>query len=104
MNIPPFFQELIHAPTPVLIDFFAEWCGPCKAMEPTLEQLKTELGDNLDIIAIDVDELTDLAVEMKVMGVPTLMLFQNGRLLWREAGTQTLPALKQIVETHTQVC
>jgi thioredoxin 1 len=104
MNIPPFFQEIIHAPTPVLIDFFAEWCGPCKAMEPTLEQLKTEFGDNLDIIAIDVDELTDLAVEMKVMGVPTLMLFQNGRLLWREAGRVCVPALKQIVETHTQVC
>lgn len=93
------FNNLIQSETPVLIDFFATWCGPCKAMEPVLEGLKADLGDKVRIIQIDVDKNLDLAVEMKVMGVPTFMLYKNGQKLWSEAGTFTKEALKKIIES-----
>ncbi|MBL7826151.1 MAG: thioredoxin [Saprospiraceae bacterium] len=92
------FQNIIASPTPVLIDFFATWCGPCKAMAPVLSELKAELGDRVRIIKIDVDINTDLAVEMKVMGVPTFMVYKNGMQYWSEAGTFTKEALKKIIE------
>ncbi|MBL7780185.1 MAG: thioredoxin [Saprospiraceae bacterium] len=93
------FEQLVQSETPVLIDFWATWCGPCRAMAPVLEDLKTEMGDRVRIIKIDVDKNTDLAVQMKVMGVPTLMLYKNGQLLWSEAGVQTKAALKKVIES-----
>ncbi len=93
------FDQIIQSDVPVLIDFWATWCGPCLAMTPILDELKAELGDRVQIVKIDVDEHTDLAVQMKVMGVPTFMLYKSGQLLWSEAGTQTKTALKKIIES-----
>jgi len=93
------FDQIIQSDVPVLIDFWATWCGPCLAMTPILDELKAELGDRVQIVKIDVDEHTDLAVQMKVMGVPTFMLYKSGQLLWNEAGTQTKTALKKIIES-----
>ena len=93
------FEELVNSETPVLIDFFATWCGPCQAMSPILQELKSDLGDRVRIVKIDVDTNADLAGHMKIMGVPTFMLFKNGRELWRQPGMVTKEALKKVIET-----
>ena len=92
------FKNLISSDTPVLIDFWATWCGPCRAMAPVLEALKADLGDRVRIIKIDVDKNQDLAVQMKVMGVPTFMVHKNGVQHWSEAGTFTKESLKKVIE------
>ena len=92
------FEAIIQSDKPVLIDFFATWCGPCRAMAPVLSELRAKLGDRVTIVEIDVDEHTDLAVKMRVMGVPTFMVYKDGRQLWSEAGTITLETLKKIIE------
>jgi thioredoxin 1 len=92
------FEEIIQSDTPVLIDFWATWCGPCKAMMPVLEELKSELGDSVRILKIDVDKNTDLAVRLKVMGVPTFMLYRNGEKRWSDAGVMTKETLKKAIQ------
>ncbi len=92
------FEELIASETPILIDFFAVWCGPCKVLSPTLQQLAQEEGEKLKIVKIDVDQNPKLASKYKISGVPTLMLFKNSELKWRQSGVLSLPQLKSIVQ------
>lgn len=80
------FQELIEGDTPVLVDFFAEWCGPCKMMPPILKEVKNQLKDQIHIIKIDVDKNQKAASHFKVSGVPTLMIFKKGETVWRQSG------------------
>ena len=80
------FSELINQDQPVLVDFFADWCGPCKMMSPILKQVKDSLGERVSIIKIDVDKNQAVAAKDQVRGVPTMLLFKNGKQVWRQSG------------------
>jgi thioredoxin 1 len=80
------FQNIINSDRPVLVDFFATWCGPCQALQPILKDVKVELGDSVSIIKIDVDKNQELARQFQIKGVPTMILFKNGKQQWRQSG------------------
>ena len=80
------FDNIIASEKPVLVDFFATWCGPCQTLAPILKEVKDHLGDKISIIKIDVDKNQQIASRFQVRGVPTLMLYQNGKQLWRQSG------------------
>ncbi len=93
------FSNIINSDKPVLVDFFATWCGPCQALSPVLKEVKDSLGDRVSIIKIDVDKNQQLASQYQVRGVPTMMLFQNGKQLWRQSGVLSKEEIiKTIVE------
>jgi len=97
------FQELINGNKPVLIDFFATWCGPCKALAPILVDVKEELEDTISIIKVDVDKNQEIAAHFQVKGVPTLLLFQNGKMLWRQSGVVSKNEIISVVKQKTIV-
>ena len=80
------FKDIVNSEVPVLIDFYADWCGPCKMLSPILKEVKEELGDGIKVVKIDVDKNQELATTYQVRGVPTMMVFKNGKQLWRQSG------------------
>ena len=94
------FSDIINKDTPVLIDFFATWCGPCKAMSPILDDLKKQMGDQVSIVKIDVDKNPRVATKYQVRGVPTLMIFKSGEQLWRQSGVYSAHDLQAILNQY----
>ena len=97
------FQEIINSNHLVLVDFFAEWCGPCKMMPPILNKVKSDLGDQVKIVKIDVDKNQSLAAKMMIQGVPTLAIFKEGEEVWRESGVLQPQDLVRILQKELEV-
>ena len=95
------FNEIIQSEKPVLVDFSAEWCGPCKMMAPILKDVKKEIGDTATIIKVDVDKNPQAAGEYQIQGVPTLILFKNGKPLWRQSGVVQKAGLVSVIKKFT---
>ncbi len=97
---PKTFQELIEGDIPVLVDFFAVWCGPCKMMQPILEETSKHMGEKVKIVKVDVDKNPLAASKFQVRGVPTLILFHKGNIIWRQSGVVPTHQLIQVLETN----
>lgn len=95
------FNTIINSETPVLIDFFADWCGPCKMLAPILKQVKDDLGEDIKIIKIDVDTNQLLAAKYQVRGVPTMLLFKSGKQVWRQSGVLQKDQIVSIVKQYS---
>ena len=92
------FSELINSDKPVLVDFYADWCAPCRMMKPILEEVKKKVGDAATIIKIDVDQSPAIAQTYQVSGIPTLIIFKNGKAVWRQSGVVQAGHLVQQLE------
>jgi thioredoxin 1 len=97
------FGDIIKGDKPVLVDFHAEWCGPCKMMKPVLEELRQLMGDTIRILKIDIDKNPSLAGSLNISSVPTLMLFKQGKTLWRQSGVVQAKQLQSIVKQKAMV-
>ncbi|NCI48554.1 thioredoxin [Sediminibacterium roseum] len=94
------FSEIVSKSDLVLVDFFAEWCGPCKTMAPILKELKSRVGDKATILKMDVDKNPHTASQYQVQGVPTLMLFKGGKLVWRQSGVTSAQQLQTVIDQY----
>lgn len=92
------FTEIINGDTPVLVDFYADWCMPCRMMAPILKELKNRMGDDLTIVKIDTEKNPDVAIRYQVRGIPNLLLFMNGKVLWQQAGLMQADQLESIIQ------
>jgi len=94
------FQEIIKGEIPVLVDFYAEWCSPCKTMNPILKSIKKHFGDKLKIIKINVDNNQQVANKFQVKGIPTFILFQNSEILWKKSGVISENSFVEIIKSY----
>src|SRR5689334_899523 len=94
------FRDVINGDKPVLVDFFAEWCGPCKMMKPILQELHQTMGDALRILKLDVDKNPEVANAFGISGVPTMILFKHGKIVWRQSGVMPAKQLQQVIQAH----
>ncbi|MBS1517682.1 MAG: thioredoxin [Bacteroidetes bacterium] len=95
------FGEILRTEKLVLVDFYADWCGPCKMMKPILDELKSQAGDKVIILKIDVDKNPSVSSAYNIQGVPTLILFKDGKIFWRQAGVVPAPYLKELIEKNS---
>ena len=97
------FSKIINGSTPVLIDFYADWCMPCRILSPILEDLAGDMGDALKILKLDIDKNKELAQKYKIFSVPTIFLFQNGEVIWKGSGARPKEELKRIIRSEARV-
>ncbi|HAD11905.1 MAG TPA: thioredoxin [Saprospirales bacterium] len=95
------FSDLTNSDKPVLVDFYADWCAPCRAMKPILEDLKAQVGDGVSIYKIDVDKNQMIAERYAIRSIPTIILFKNGEPVWRKSGVASSVELQRVVEQHS---
>lgn len=96
------FQDLIDDGLPVLIDFYADWCGPCQALAPTIQEVKDELGDQVRVIKINIDKNEALAQQLNIRSIPTLLIYDKGELKWRHTGGETKQSLIERLEAYIE--
>jgi thioredoxin 1 len=95
------FKSIINSETPVLVDFFADWCAPCKILAPILEQVKKTFGNKIKIVKIDVDKNKLLAAKLQIRGIPTLILFKDARQVWRQSGVLQKNDIISVIKQHS---
>lgn len=99
--MPQSFSDIINSDTPTLVDFYADWCGPCKTMAPILEDLKQKIGDKAKVIKINVDKNEKVSAKYKIQSIPTLLLFKGGKIVWRQSGVVPRNLLEEVIQKNS---